>query len=98
MVFGIKILVREVISMENRNIMVIIILTYIFCISDVYAETIYATSCSFGDVQTAVNAASSGDTVVVPAGSCTWSSVLTLSSTKAIILQGNETNITRGIS
>ena len=38
------------------------------------------------DVQNAVNAASSGDTVIVPSGSATWTSTVTI--TKGIALQG----------
>ncbi|MBI5181522.1 MAG: hypothetical protein HZA06_01265 [Nitrospirae bacterium] len=56
------------------------------------AATINATSCSASDVQTAINAASDGDTVSVPAGSCTWSS--RLSFTKGITLQGAGSGIT----
>ena len=37
-----------------------------------------AKSCSYSDVQTAVKNAARGDTVTVPAGTCTWSSSLTL--------------------
>ena len=80
--------------MGKRHIIINVILIYIFGISIAYAGTQNATSCSFGDVQTAVNAASSGDTVLVPAGSCTWDSTLTLS--KAITLQGTNTTIERG--
>jgi hypothetical protein len=47
---------------------------------------INALSCSQTDVQAAINLSVSGDTVVVPAGSCTWSS--TLAITKAIIIKG----------
>lgn len=36
------------------------------------AATINAYSCSQTDVQAAINSASDGDTVLVPAGSCTW--------------------------
>ncbi len=52
------------------------------------AETgyVYAASCNYGDVSSAINSASSGDTVVVPAGNCTWSS--TLAITKGITLKG----------
>src|SRR5262245_13660805 len=35
-------------------------------------KTITAASCSLSDVSNAVNAASSGDIVQVPAGTCTW--------------------------
>ena len=51
------------------------------------------------DVQAAVNLCSSGDTVTVPKGSCTWNS--TLSITKKIILQGmgsGQTVITDAVS
>jgi len=50
------------------------------------------------DVQTAVDAAFSGDTVIVPAGSCTWDTKLTI--TKGIKLQGagiGNTVITDGV-
>ena len=49
------------------------------------AATINASSCSSANVQTAVNSAAAGDTVQIPAGSCSWTGV-TLA--KAITLQG----------
>jgi hypothetical protein len=58
------------------------------------AGTYPAASCSLSAVQSAINAASPGDTVTVPAGSCSWSG---LSLNKAIHLQGageGQTNIT----
>jgi hypothetical protein len=51
------------------------------------AQTVAANSCSYTDVQSAVNAAARGATVTVPAGNCSWSSPLTL--TKGIKLQGS---------
>jgi hypothetical protein len=39
------------------------------------AATISAASCSQGDVQAAIDLAQNGDTVAVPAGACTWTSV-----------------------
>jgi hypothetical protein len=50
------------------------------------AQAVAANSCSQTDVQAAVNSAARGGTVTVPAGSCTWSS--TLSLTKGITLVG----------
>ncbi|HJW96934.1 MAG TPA: hypothetical protein VJ485_02115 [archaeon] len=50
------------------------------------AATIDAKSCSYADVSAAYNAASDGDTVAIPAGSCNWTSTLTI--TKPITLQG----------
>jgi hypothetical protein len=51
-------------------------------------STINAPSCSQSDVQLAINSASSGDTILVPGGSCTWSSVLSIPSTAVITLNG----------
>lgn len=50
------------------------------------AARIQATSCSYTDVSSAIMAASPGDTVSVPAGSCMWDSMLTI--TQGIILIG----------
>lgn len=60
------------------------------------AAIISPTSCSSTDVQNAINAAGSGDTVIVLAGSCTWTSTVRISG-KSITLQGagiDQTNIT----
>jgi hypothetical protein len=51
-------------------------------------NTIEARSCSQGDVQTAIGQAQDGDTVLVPAGHCTWSDTLRLEPMPAIMLQG----------
>jgi len=48
--------------------------------------TITAASCSSSDVQAAINSAKDGDTVLIPAGTCTWLSPVTVST--AITLQG----------
>jgi hypothetical protein len=61
------------------------------------AQTVPAASCSQTDVQTAVKSAGRGGTVTVPAGSCSWSSTLTL--TYGITLSGagiGNTTITLG--
>jgi hypothetical protein len=50
------------------------------------AATIPAASCTAADVQAAITASTSGDTVLVPAGNCTWSTVVTV--TRDIKLQG----------
>jgi hypothetical protein len=49
-------------------------------------NVIQATSCSQTDVQAAVDAASDGDFVLVPAGSCTWTTPL--ASTPAVEIAG----------
>jgi uncharacterized membrane protein YgcG len=53
------------------------------------AKTVTTPSCELADVQTAVNSASAGDTVVIPAGACTWTG--TLSITKSLTLTGSGT-------
>ena len=53
------------------------------------ANTVTASSCSVSDVQAAINTANNGDTVIIPNGSCTWSSGITFSV--QITLQGAST-------
>jgi len=48
---------------------------------------INASSCSRSDVQSAINSAADGDRVLVPSGSCVWSSQITVDE-KGIIIQG----------
>lgn len=55
-----------------------------------HAANVNAASCSSSDVQTAVNSASTGDTVVIPSGNCTWTSPVTIAS-KGIVVQGQTT-------
>jgi hypothetical protein len=51
------------------------------------AATINASSCSYEDIQAAITNAQSGDTVLVPAGNCTWNNQLVI--TKGIYLIGS---------
>jgi hypothetical protein len=63
-----------------------------------YAATINAASCSRTDVLDAITAAADGDRVLVPAGTCTWTSRITVSG-KGITLAGagiNRTTIVNG--
>jgi len=53
----------------------------------VAAATITATNCSAAAVQAAINAAGDGDTVVIPSGTCAWTSGVTISG-KGIKVQG----------
>jgi hypothetical protein len=52
------------------------------------AQTINAASCNSSDVQAAVNKASEGQTVIIPSGTCTWSTGVTLAG-KGINIQGS---------
>ncbi|MGZ3794202.1 MAG: hypothetical protein ACXVCP_17765 [Bdellovibrio sp.] len=56
-------------------------------ITESNAAIVSANSCSYADVSTAVTAAAPGDTVTVPAGSCTWNSTLAID--KGISLLGS---------
>ena len=58
----------------------------------VEAATVNAASPSFADVSTAIALAAKGDTVVIPAGTATWTNTLTI--TKAITLQGAGVGVT----
>jgi hypothetical protein len=69
-----------------RNILIAPVLLLILLPAFASAATINAASCSYNDVSSAINSAQRGDTVLVPAGNCTWNSTLTI--TKGITLQG----------
>ena len=51
------------------------------------ANTITATDCNTSSVQAAINSVATGSTVLIPAGTCTWTSGITISG-KGITLQG----------
>ena len=53
-----------------------------------FAATINAASCSQADVQSAINQASNGDTITIPAGTCTWTSGATVPSGIGISIFG----------
>jgi hypothetical protein len=61
----------------------------VVCHGDARAAMINAKSASFADVKSAVSQASEGDTVVIPAGTASWTSYLVI--TKGITLQGQTT-------
>ncbi|WP_353063307.1 hypothetical protein RBB77_18750 [Tunturibacter psychrotolerans] len=72
--------------MLTRLLLFIVLFTPLFSLTT-HAATSTAASCNLSDVQTAVNAAAAGDTVMLPACSQTnWSSTLTI--TKGITLEG----------
>jgi hypothetical protein len=73
-----------------RGLLAIALLS--ICVGASFADTHPASTCSRTDVGNAVNAASSGDTVTVPAGNCTWTTPLII--TKGITLQGAGTGQT----
>jgi hypothetical protein len=57
--------------------------------SGVAGATVNAASCNAADVQTALKNAAHGDTVKIPAGTCTWSTQVTLDAmARSIALRG----------
>jgi hypothetical protein len=56
-------------------------------VATLHAATHAAATCNTSDVQTAINAAAEGDTVTIPAGTCTWTSGVTISG-KGITVTG----------
>ena len=56
-------------------------------------NTSTAASCSNGDIQSAINSASDGATIIVPAGNCSWNGDVTVPNTKGIKLAGSGTPI-----
>ncbi len=51
------------------------------------AATFTAANCSSAAVQAAINSAADGDTVIIPNGSCTWTSGVSIQG-KGVILRG----------
>lgn len=78
--------------MGIRKFLMTIISFYFVGSSLAYPDTHTAASCSATNVAAAIAAAANGDDVVIPAGTCTWSSVVTIS--KPITLRGSGKDIT----
>ena len=55
---------------------------------DLSASTINAASCNASDVQAALNQASAGDTVNIPAGTCSWTSAVNWSAPPNVTVRG----------
>jgi hypothetical protein len=75
-------------SARNKWVLVLIcsVIT-VRCEVDVHSATFTAASCNSAAIQTALNSAAGGDTVVIPNGACTWTTGLTISG-KGIFLIG----------
>ena len=70
-----------------RFIPSLFVLLFLLYVNNSAAKNIDAASCSRQDVQSAIDAASDGDVVIIPPGSCTWNTAVTFSN-KAITVQG----------
>ena len=80
----------------TRHVISMLIVTVIglAILSETNAATIQAANCSQSSTQSAINSASTGDTVSIPAGNCTWTSTVTIPSSKRIALMGAGTDVT----
>ena len=77
--------------MRSKKALLALILVTLACLlvpATGYSAVISAASTTQAAVQAAINTASSGDTVAVPAGSSTWSTGVNIPSNKKITLQG----------
>lgn len=60
---------------------------FLYALTVSQAQTINAASCNSSDVQSAVNSAPEGGSISIPAGTCTWTSGVTISG-KGVSIQG----------
>ncbi|HLG59273.1 MAG TPA: hypothetical protein VI485_28295 [Vicinamibacterales bacterium] len=77
------------------------ILAHLLVASPAGAATVGATGCSSSAVQSAINSASNGDTVRVPAGTCTWTTAVSIPNSKSLVLEGagiGQTTIRDGVT
>src|SRR5438477_5039126 len=79
-------MIRQIVDPLSRVILAAIIMT-VGC--QVSGATIGAKSASLGDVESAIGSAHEGDTVIIPAGTASWTSSLVI--TKGITLIGQTT-------
>ena len=83
-----------------RRIIKYLTLTYILAAifsAEARANTITAADCNASSVQSAINSAVGGDTVIIPSGTCIWTSGVTISG-KGIKLQGSGSGRVIGVS
>jgi hypothetical protein len=76
----------------------LLVMAVILCAARAEAATIQAASCSQPDVAAAINSVSDGDTVVIPAGTCTWSAAVSVNKSITIRGAGVGTTIIRNAS
>lgn len=55
------------------------IILFLLMTGQAFADTHTAMSCSYDDVNTAYTAATTGDTLIIPSGTCVWTTGLTIS-------------------
>ena len=70
-----------------------VVLMALVCGGAAEAATLTASSCNLSDVKAVISSAMDGDTVVIPAGTCSWSGPLAISN-KSITIKGQGTGAT----
>jgi hypothetical protein len=79
-----------------QNVAIAIVLSFVAA-AHVGAATVTPVSCSSTDVQSAINNAANGATVLLPVcGTTTWNTTVTIPNTKGITLDGNNLVLVRG--
>lgn len=73
---------------RQLSILVFFIVSFLMVATNSSAASLNAQSCSLEDVQAAINASTTGDVVVVPAGTCTWGSSVKIPYSKKLTLLG----------
>lgn len=71
--------------MRLKSLIISFFLVYVGITAE--AATINAASCSQANVQSAINLANTGDTIIIPNGSCTWTSGISLND-KGLHIKG----------
>jgi hypothetical protein len=74
--------------MQKKRTTLLFFVSGLFWLSNAHAVTINAANCSTASIQSAINSASNGDTVSVPAGNCTWNSQINFLNAKGVSLIG----------
>lgn len=72
----------------NRSFLVLLIICNFIYPINTFAEIIHAQTCSQLDVQAAINSANDGDVIVIPAGSCTWTSRVIVNKPVIVLGEG----------
>jgi chitodextrinase len=75
-------------NIQRVFMLIIFLMNFLLATTVFAAETITADSCKRDDVIKAIDLASTGDTVVIPAGDCEWSASVSVPNSKKITLQG----------
>ncbi|MBM3228583.1 hypothetical protein FJZ20_01730 [Candidatus Pacearchaeota archaeon] len=72
--------------------LVCFLILILFFLQGIDAATINAASCSQADVQAAINSAVDGDVIMIPSGSCEWSSRVSIPSSLSVTIMGSGRN------